>query len=136
MALDRPPGSRAGVRVYVPLPYCRSSNCIMRASCSVQSMTRRLPSASAITIISPAGVGRRSISSSSFSRGIGGEPQMLFGISVPGTPRGRRLAVEVGGRDFVIPVARCAHTGTLGDQRRECGIAGEMTVDGDDVGAE
>src|SRR5476649_2945561 len=136
MALDRPPGSRAGVRVYVPFPYCWSSNCFMRASCSVQSITRRLPSPSAITIISPAGVGRRSISRSSFSRGIGGEPQMLFGISMPGTPCGRRLAVEIGGGDLAVPVARRAHARPLGDQRCELGIAREMIVDGDDVGAE
>src|ERR1700754_1120025 len=101
----------------------------MRSSCSVQSMTRRFPSASAITIISPAGVGRRSIRNSNFSRGIGGEPQMLFGIGVPRPPRGRGPAVEIGGGDLAVPVARRAYARAPGNQRRELGIAREMAVD-------
>src|SRR5215469_1443077 len=108
----------------------------MRASWSVQSMVRSRPRRSAMIISPPIGVGRRSISSCSRSRGIGGKPQMLLGIGVPRPPGGRRLAVEVGSGDLTVPVAGSAHARPPGDQRCELGIAREMAIDGDDIGAE
>src|SRR5882724_9104055 len=108
----------------------------MRASWSVQSTVRRLPSASAIRIISPVGVATRSINSSSCSCGIGCKPQMLFGVSVPRPPCCRSPAVEIGGRDLDVPVAGSAHARTLGDKGCELGIAREMAVDRENVGAE
>src|SRR5258708_38858432 len=108
----------------------------MRASWSVQSMVRSRPSRSAMMISSPIGVGRRSISSSRWSCGIGGEPQMLFGVSVPRPPGGGCPGVEIGGGDLAVPVSGGTHTRTFRDERRELRVAREMAIDGEDIGTE
>src|SRR5260370_19177671 len=99
-------------------------------------MVRSRPSRSAMMISSPIGVGRRSISSSRWSCGIGGKPQMLFGVSVPRPPGGGCPGVEIGGGDFAVPVAGRTHARPLGNQWRELRIAREMAVDGENIGAE
>ena len=62
----------------------------MRASWSVQSMVRSLPSRSAMTISSPIGVAIRSIRKSSGSAMVG-HPEMLRGVGVPRPPGRRRI---------------------------------------------
>src|SRR6266849_3560036 len=107
----------------------------MRASWSVQSMVRRFPARSATISSSPIGVCRRSNKRASGST-MGSHPEMLGGIGMPGSPGARRVIVDGGDERLALPVARRAQAGTLGDQRRELGIAREMAGDGGDVGAE
>src|SRR3954468_1278662 len=104
----------------------------MRASWSVQSMVRRLPSASATTISSPIGVVMRSMKK---SLAMVRHPEMLCGIGVPGPPRRRRARIDRGHR-LAVPFAGRPQAGAPGDQRRELGILGEVAADGGDVGAE
>src|SRR3982075_3418676 len=109
----------------------------MRASWSVHSMVRRLPALSATIRSSPIGVCSRSTSSargSFFRLTMGGHPEMLGGIGVPGPPRWRGIVLRWNAHRLALPTTGSAQAGTLGDQRRQLGIAGEVAVDGDDVG--
>src|SRR5512142_1824387 len=104
----------------------------MRASWSVQSMVRSLPSPSAMMISSPIGVAMRSMKK---SLAMVRHPEMLGGIGVPGPPGRRHVDVD-GGDRLAIPFAGRPQPGPLGDQRCQLGILREMAADGGDVGAE
>src|SRR6266851_1955765 len=111
----------------------------MRASWSVQSMVRRLPSRSATIRSSPIGVCSRSTSSargSFFRLTMGGHPEMLGGVGVPWPPGWWGVVLRCSDHRLVFPVTGSAQAGALGDQRCELGIAGEVAIDRDDVGAE
>src|SRR4029077_2198182 len=110
----------------------------MRASWSVQSMVRSLPARSATISSSPIGVCSRSTSRGSgslFCLTMGGHPEMLGGVGVPRPPGGWDVVLRGDDHRLALPVAGSAQAGTLADQRRELGVAREMTVDGGDVGA-
>src|SRR5260370_41033059 len=102
-------------------------------------MVRRLPARSATISSSRIGVARRSTSKargSVFRLTMGGHPEMLGGVGVPRPPGGWDVVLRHDDHRLALPVAGSAQAGALGDQRCELGIAGEVAVDGDDVGAE
>src|SRR5229473_2734470 len=99
-------------------------------------MVRRLPSRSATISSSPIGVCNRSTSSargSVFRLTMGGHPEMLGGIGVPRPPRGWGVVLRCNDHRLAFPVTGSAQAGTLGDQRCELGIAGEVAGDGDEA---
>src|ERR1700729_2607733 len=102
-------------------------------------MVRRLPARSATISSSPIGVCSRSTRNtrgSVFRLTMGGHPEMLGGIGVPRPPGWGNVVLRRDDHRLALPVAGRAQAGALGDQWRELGIAGEVAVDGEDVGAQ